>query len=66
MSAPKYGYPQPAWARVARNRSFLGGVKSRIPENTRSKSQIFYLTLTIQLNHFLHRTPIFGILIHVC
>ena len=37
------------------------GLKSRIPNNTRSRSQIFCATPDVQLNHFLHHIPKLGI-----
>jgi len=47
-----------------RSRRFLGGVGILRTQNTSSRSRIFYLAPTpeVQLNHFLYRTPKLGIL----
>jgi len=39
---------------------------SWIPNNIRSRSQIFYSTPNVQQNHFLHGAPKWGTLTHAC
>jgi len=58
MQGSEVGSGPGAGLGVARSRRF---VRSRIPNNTGSRSRIFCPTPDVQFDHFLHHIPKFGI-----